>query len=221
MGANLSCPAGFEQGILSCHARCPDGFKIVQEPGGTVGPPMLKCVSSMRNNYFFRLSPLPMVESTAVLPDTYTQEVERVKNEAARINNEITTEVIQEASDSGIALTTLDDYAKARTRLAGEYTKIESEYAAYKKQDEAAKILQETATELKPFRPPTAPASDLEEERKAITTLARRNLYFVQISLLLVVLALVSYLVLPTEYAHLVAFMLLCIGISIGFFLRK
>jgi hypothetical protein len=74
---------------------------------------------------------------------------------------------------------------------------------------------------LKPFRPPTAPASDLEKERKEITLLSARNLYFIQIALFLVVLAMLSYFVLPLDTANLIAFALLSVGIAMGFFLRR
>jgi Ca2+/Na+ antiporter len=73
---------------------------------------------------------------------------------------------------------------------------------------------------LKPFRPPTAPSSDLEKERKAITDDARRNLYFLQVALFLVVLVLLSYVTLPLEYANAISFLLLCVGIALGFFLK-
>jgi len=71
------------------------------------------------------------------------------------------------------------------------------------------------------MRPPTAPPSDLEKERREISDIAKRNLFFVQVALVLVVVALLGYLVLPIEYAHMIGFLLLCVGISVGFFLRR
>jgi len=82
-------------------------------------------------------------------------------------------------------------------------------------------VMREVIDSLKPFRPPTAPSSDLEKERKEITEISRRNLYFIQFALLLVVLVLLSYLLLPFESANLIAFLLLCVGIGLGFFLRR
>jgi hypothetical protein len=79
----------------------------------------------------------------------------------------------------------------------------------------------EVINSLKPFRPPTAPASDLEKERKEITDIAKRSLYFIQIALFLVVVAMLSYVILPLDTANLVAFALLCVGIALGFFLRR
>lgn len=82
-------------------------------------------------------------------------------------------------------------------------------------------VMREVIDSLKPFRPPTAPSSDLEKERKEITEISRRNLYFIQFALLLVVMVLLSYLLLPFDSANLIAFLLLCVGIGLGFFLRR
>ena len=84
-----------------------------------------------------------------------------------------------------------------------------------------ASTLQDFVNSLKPFRPPTAPSSDLEKERKAILAISQRDMYFIQIALFLAVLSLLGYFVLPTEYAHGVALLLLSVAVSFGFFLRK
>lgn len=82
-------------------------------------------------------------------------------------------------------------------------------------------VMREVIDSLKPFRPPTAPSSDLEKERKEITEITKRNLYFIQFALLLVVLVLLSYLLLPFDSANLIAFLPLCVGIGLGFCLRR
>jgi hypothetical protein len=74
---------------------------------------------------------------------------------------------------------------------------------------------------LKPFRPPTAPSSDLEKERREITDAQKTSLFYIQLALFIVVLALLGYVLLPVDVAHGSAFLLLCVGISLGFFLRK
>lgn len=79
----------------------------------------------------------------------------------------------------------------------------------------------EVIDSLKPFRPPTAPASDLEKERKEITNLAKRDMFFVQAALFLVVLSMLSYFMFSLDTANLIAFALLCVGIAMGFFLRR
>lgn len=75
--------------------------------------------------------------------------------------------------------------------------------------------------QLNPMRPPTAPAEDLEKERKAIALDVRRSVLFIQVAIGLIVLALVAYLVLPASSANGAAFLILCVGVAVGFFLRK
>lgn len=82
-------------------------------------------------------------------------------------------------------------------------------------------VMREVIDSLKPFRPPTSPSSDLEKERQEITEITKRNLYFIQFALMLVVLVLLSYLLLPFDSANMIAFLLLCVGIALGFFLRR
>jgi hypothetical protein len=98
-----------------------------------------------------------------------------------------------------------------------EYNRIQSEYAAY---TEGADALKETVDIVKPMRPPTAPAVDIAKERKAILA-SSTDLLFLQISLFLIILSLLTYLFIPTSYAHLIVFLLLCVGVGLGFFLLR
>lgn len=81
-------------------------------------------------------------------------------------------------------------------------------------------VMKDIINSLKPFRPPTAPASDIEKERKDITGIARQNLFFIQVALFLVVLVMLGYIILPQDSANLIAFALLSVGIAMGFFLK-
>ena len=98
------------------------------------------------------------------------------------------------------------------------YDRIQSEYANFNQYSESIKNVSDS---LKPMRPPTAPSSDLEIERKKIIELQAPHFLFIQIVLGLLVTALISYVVLPAEYAHGIAFLLLSMAISFGFFLRR
>lgn len=100
------------------------------------------------------------------------------------------------------------------------YGRIQSEYATYSDQG-IANAIRETNQALKPLRAKTAPAEDLELERRKITTDARESLVFVQLALFLVFLSLLSYVLLPITWAHGISFLLLCVGIATGFFLRR
>ena len=100
------------------------------------------------------------------------------------------------------------------------YGRIQSEYATYSSQgiDEAIRT---TGQALKPLRAKTAPADDLERERRAISRDSRESLVLVQLALFLVFLSLLAYVVLPRDWANGISFLLLCVGIGSGFFLRR
>jgi hypothetical protein len=100
------------------------------------------------------------------------------------------------------------------------YGRIQSEYASYSNQG-VLDAVRNTEQALKPLRAKTAPAEDLELERRKISTDARQSLVLIQLSLFLVFLSLLSYMVLPREWSHGISFLLLCVGIGSGFFLRR
>ena len=99
--------------------------------------------------------------------------------------------------------------------------RIESEAASWREISNAGKDIRDTTASLRSLRPPTAPSSDLDKERRAISFDLKRSLTFIQVVLFLVVLSLLAYLLLPTAWAHSIAFLLLCVGIATGFFLRN
>jgi hypothetical protein len=101
-----------------------------------------------------------------------------------------------------------------------EYGRIQSEYATYSNQIISDEI-RKTRQSLKPLRAKTAPAEDLEMERRKITLDAQQSLFLVQLALFLVFLSLVSFVVLPQSWAGGITFLLLCVGIGSGFFLRR
>ena len=80
--------------------------------------------------------------------------------------------------------------------------------------------LEDINQSLKPFRPPTSPGSDKAIERKAILS-GNQSLVFIQLVLFILLAVLVAYLLLPPNYANAIAFVLLCVGVAYGFFLRR
>ena len=100
------------------------------------------------------------------------------------------------------------------------YGQIRSEYASYSNQG-VLDAIRSTEQALKPLRAKTAPAEDLELERRKISLDARQSLVLVQLALFLVFLSLLAYVVLPREWANGISFLLLCVGIGTGFFLRR
>ena len=81
--------------------------------------------------------------------------------------------------------------------------------------------IKEISDSLKPFRPPTQPSSDIEQERQSILRITQHKLLLIQIVLFLIVLSMLSYLFLSFELANGITFLLLCVGVALGFFLRK
>ena len=84
-----------------------------------------------------------------------------------------------------------------------------------------ATIMAEVNQSLRPFRPPTAPTDDLERERRGIASISSQQFLMIQVSLFIVVLVLIAYIVVPQKWAHTVAFLLIVVGIAVGFFLPK
>jgi hypothetical protein len=100
------------------------------------------------------------------------------------------------------------------------YGRIQSEYATYSNQG-VIDAIRSTGQALKPLRAKTAPADDLELERRKISLDARQSMVLIQLALFLVFLSLIAYVALPRDWAHGISFLLLCVGIGSGFFLRR
>ena len=198
MSQTVGCPQGFEKGVFfTCHAICPSRFKHQQDEGGT-GPPVSKCVHIHHNQVSFDLTSLPQIEPTEVIPSSYAAEKARIEEELTRV-----------------------DASRQRRRHVREFSRIDSKYTDFKDASSAAVKLKEVSDSLKPMRAATAPSSDLEKERKAILSIETRDLFFIQFSLFLLVLVFLAYFTLPTDTAHVLAFLLLSVGVSIGFFLTR
>ena len=101
-----------------------------------------------------------------------------------------------------------------------KYAKVQQDYAVHTNQG-VNDAIRETNRVLKPLRAKTAPAEDLALERRKISLDARQSLVLVQFALFLVVLSFIAYIVLPRTWAHGITFLLLCVGIASGFFLRR
>jgi hypothetical protein len=210
MGQSLSCPPGFEKGSLfTCHATCPPRFKYVQESGGGTGPPISKCVHKRYNQLSFTLTLLPQLEEGEEPPSTFATEKGRVEDEIIRVDSELDD------------LVALKEVSSQKTKHVNEYSRIQSSYVDFKDTTDVINTLKEVKSSLNTMRPPTAPSSDLEKERKAILLIGTQDLFFIQFSLFLLILVFLSYLTLPTDTAHVLSFLLLSVGISIGFFLTR
>jgi hypothetical protein len=104
--------------------------------------------------------------------------------------------------------TNVDAYSAAVRNQHADFTMVAAE-------------LQNTLDELETKRPPTAPVDDLTRERQLILQGPGIDVLLIQLALFLAVLSLLSFLVLPSDAAQGLTFLLLCTGVAIGFFLRK
>lgn len=237
MGAQHSCPPGFERSpFQTCSAICPGDFEKVKQNGD-------RCAHIRRPNRSFVLQTIPydapkttpfdywervVVNGRPMLkrqtgfkdlppptpePRAFATERTRVLREAETTRKQVDDDIAREQL--------LQDANNAKVPQTHEFSRIQSEYATFRATQDAVDAIRETTSKLRVFRPPTAPATDLETERRAITDIAKRNLFFIQVALFLVVVVLLTYIVLPVEYAHGLAFLLLTVGISLGFFLRR
>ncbi len=192
-------------------AQCPPEFKKVRDARST--GLQERCVHLLDNSFSFSLRMIPRPEPNQPASPDFDRERERIQTEGVRVR--------AAANQADERRRLLRDAQDAKRPQVHEFSRIQSEYASYKSVSDAAKSIQTTTNGLRRVRPPTAPASDLEIERRAISDIAKRNMYFIQVALVLVIVALLGYLALPIDYAHGIAFLLLCVGISAGFFLRR
>jgi hypothetical protein len=97
-----------------------------------------------------------------------------------------------------------------------QHNAIQSEFASY---NGVKQEIKQTIDDLRPMRPPTAPASDLAIERQSILAIVAKNLHVVQIALLTVLICLLEYVILPAPFVHGPAFLTMCVGIGVGIYL--
>lgn len=213
MGGSISCPQDFERGVgFSCRMTCPANFKYVQEGGGPA-PMIEKCVFSTNNSYFVTLQPMPgLGEPGEPERDMHTAERARVSQELKSLNERIQREApVQDRIAS---------FKDERATTVNEYNRIQSEYANYSSASAVAASIKNVTDSLKPMRPPVA-GSDIQKERKYILESSKPNMLLIQVALAVVVLCLLAYVLMPPESAHIVAFLLLSVGVALGIFLRK
>jgi hypothetical protein len=189
MGAGTSCPSDFDQGFFSCRMKCPPGFKYAQDP-----PQTDKCVLFTDNSKSFPLRNLPMAPPTSPV---YDQERQRVATVLAGMTS----------------VAPFQDNAAATTR---DHDTLKSQYAGYAVQSDAGKKIKEVSDTLKMPRPHVQP-NEIQTVRTKI--LHPPNMNVIQTALFTILIALVVFLVIPTEYASGVAFLTLCIGTSVGIYL--
>ena len=184
---------------------CPADFKYEQRSDGE------SCVYIKDNQRRVLANRMALQKGKSTT--LYDRERERFNAELTKIrdlirNDEIDTKALRDAKAQSAQWT-------------AQSGNIASEAAAFRTVAESGKAIRDATSSIRGLRAPTAPSSDLDNERRAISLDLKQSLTFLQVVLFLVVLSLVAYLVLPIGWAHGIVFLLLCVGVATGFFLRK
>jgi hypothetical protein len=212
MGAAPSCPQDFDTGLMfTCQSRCPTDFKY--SLSGTAANPGGQCIALQDNTVTINLPSLPAINRGSPTPPSYAAERTRFTAELAKARARV-AENAQTRTQIGLLNT-------QRAAQAADYSRIQTEYAGFSSALGTTEVIQDVSKSLKPFRPPTAPASDLEKERQAISSMTNQHLLVAQIALFIAVLVLLTYAIIPSAYTHIVALLLIACGVATAFFLRK
>lgn len=207
----VECPPGFAEGLRStCRVECPPEFIY------TTNGFEQRCAYKKDPSLFFGLN--------AVYPGEDADAYRFIKWRAEREFRTIQDEFNRRQAELDRETRTADMLDAARMEKAAwgtQFASLEGDYSANEHLKEAATAVQRTTDALRVARPPTAPANDLEKERREISFELRQNMLLVQISLFLVVVSMLCYLLLPLGWAQGITFLLLCVGIATAFFLKR
>lgn len=95
------------------------------------------------------------------------------------------------------------------------YETVKSQYATYALESDVSTRMKQVSDSLK-VRPPVQPVPIADIRSKILNPL---SLSVIQTALFSILLSLVEFLVLPSEYASYVVFLTLCVGASAGIYL--
>lgn len=191
----MSCPAGFEVGLSNtCRVTCPADFKYIQESGTE------KCVAASDNKYYMSLQAIPQGSSTTAFSD------EQARFLAGFITLKKKIQADHEAAEKLRTLTNAD--------LVAHHDQIRSSHGLTDAYSEAIET-------LKPLRPPTQPHVDIMNEQLSIKEISAKDLRILQICLFFVVICLLEYALFPSSVVHGVAFLTMCVGLSLAIYLSN
>lgn len=175
--------------------------------------PEEKCVYATNNEYSFSLRSLPPPPQDGPTPPEYAEELARVDAEWKRVREQVLASApIEEAVSA---------YRDVGRETTQQHAAIQSQYANYASAKEAGDAIAAVTATLKPMRPPTAPADDINKERNGILRGSAPNFLLLQIALVILLICLLVYVFVPAQYAHGIVFLLLSVGIAVGIFLTK
>lgn len=192
----MSCPAGFDIGPAStCRVTCPTDYKYISDQG------VDKCVSGRDNRYFVKLQSVAQGADSSV----FTAEQSRFLTEFIVVTKQVQKDqhdaekLAAESSDSDVQ---------------AHYQRIQSSAGLTNAYAEAIQTLE-------PLRPPTQPNVDIMNERLSIREMSAKDIRVLQVCLFFVVICLLEYMLLPAETVHGIAFMTMCVGLSLAIYLSN
>ena len=190
----MSCPSGFDIGVSNtCRVTCPTDYKYIADQG------VEKCVSGRDNRYFVKLQQVAQGADRSV----FTAEQSRFLTEFIVVTKQVQKD--KEAAD----------------KLAAESsdTEIQANYGRIQSSAGLTNAYTEAIATLRPLRPATQPKVDIMNERLSIKEISAKDIRILQICLFFVVICLLEYTLFSAESAHGIAFITMCVGLSLAIYL--
>ena len=192
----MSCPSGFDTGVAdTCRVTCPTDYKYISDQG------VEKCVSSRDNRYFVKLQPVAHGADRSV----FTAEQSRFLTDFI-----VVTKQVQK-----------DQAAAERLAAESSDTDVQANYGRIQSSAGLTNAYSEAIETLKPLRPPTQPNIDIMNERLSIKEMSAKDIRTLQICLFFVVICLLEYMLFSAEIVHGIAFITMCVGLSLAIYLSN
>jgi hypothetical protein len=158
-----------------------------------------KCVSGKDNRYSVKLQAVAQGADNSV----FTAEQSRFLTDFI-----VVTKQVQKDKD-------------AADRLAAESSDndVQANHGRIQSSAGLTNAYTEAIDTLKPFRPPTQPKVDIMNERLSIKEISAKDIRILQICLFFVVICLLEYTLFSAESAHGIAFITMCVGLSLAIYL--
>lgn len=198
------CPPTFEQDGEICRLKCPREFKYVDK----------SCVYKTDNAYSIELMDVPIASPMR----QFSIEQQRFEAALRDVRKQIQTPQPTTTGSSGPAPVPPTTTPAPPTTTPVPPTTGSSGPAPF---TSTVDMLKSVSDSLTPHRPPTAPASDIEQERRSILQSSAPSMLLIHVSLFAVVLCLLAYAFIPVEYAHWISLVVLSMAVAVGIFLWK
>jgi hypothetical protein len=214
-----TCPRDYDKVIvgnnIGCRKKCPQDFKYVQTTEG--GRIEERCVYMQDNRYSVKLYSLPGIPERNPPP----HHLEGMYSNAEREFQQEFIRVAMMAARENADRDAVTNLNKSREQQGVDYRRARSEFATYRSAEDVINKMKSVNNSLQPLRPPTVTSDSAMERRKLMLETSAPNMLLFQISLVILLLCLLSYVFLTPPASYYLSFLLLTVGIALGIFLRK